>query len=224
MSAVLSPRQLAAEVHRRLLDRYDVAVWHWQEDTPALSICLGAILVQHTAWTNVEKALANLEGISIEQIAALSEDELAAQIRPAGMPLTKARRLQAFAGLVLAHGGFEALWRLPQVELRAELLATNGIGPETADAILLYAARLPVVVHDAYTARLFRRLGAGPQRDSYPAWRQWLDESLPDDAAYRRADHAAIVLHCKTTCRPRPHCAACPLLDLCDFGQSRSSG
>jgi endonuclease-3 related protein len=218
---VLTAEELTAEVHRRLLRRYDVGVWHWRDDTPPLAICLGAILVQHTAWTNVERALTNLGARSLEEIAALPENELAALIRPAGTPLPKARRLRAFAALVLDHGGFAALFALPEDELRLRLLATHGIGPETADVILLYAARKPAVVHDAYTARLYHRLGAGPQRDSYAAWRAWLDTALPNDAPYRRADHAAIVLHCKTTCRSRPHCEVCPLLDLCDFGRAR---
>ncbi len=221
MTATLPTEQLTAEVHRRLLAHYDVDIWHWRDDTPPLDICLGAILVQHTAWTNVERALVQLDGLSIADIAALPDDELAARIRPAGTPLPKTRRLKAFAALVLDHGGFDALFALPETELRTKLLATYGIGPETADAILLYAARKAVVVHDAYTARLYRRIGAGPQRDSYAAWREWLDVALPDDGAYRRTDHAAIVLHCKTTCRSRPRCEICPLLDLCDFGRTR---
>jgi endonuclease-3 related protein len=168
----------------------------------------------------VEKALARLReaGIDrIETLGALPEEALAELVRPAGTPMVKARRLQAFAALVLGHGGFDSLFALPSEELRRALLATPGIGPETADVMMLYGARLPAVVHDAYTARLMRRLGYGPQGDHYDTWRAWLDELLPGDAAYRRAHHAAITVHCKELCRVRPHCERCPLRDLCSF-------
>ena len=210
------------EVYDRLCARYDLDRWHWQDATPPLDVCLGAILVQHTAWTNVESALACLRAagvFSLDAVAALRLDELAALIRPVGTPATKAHRLRAFVALVAAHGGFDALLALPAAELRETLLATHGIGPETADVILLYAARYPVIVHDAYTARLLRRLGLGPERNAYAAWQAWLDARLPVEGRLRRRYHAAIVVHCKETCRVRPVCGRCPLLDLCPFGQ-----
>jgi endonuclease-3 related protein len=213
-------RLLAA--HERLVQHYDIDGWHWGHETPPFEVCIGCILVQHTSWTNVEKALTNLRAAgvwSIEAIAAMPVDELALLVRPVGTPLTKAMRLQTFAALVLAHGGFESLFAMPAEELRALLLSTSGIGPETADAMLLYAAHKLVVVHDAYTARLMRRLGLGPERDSYEAWRAWLDQRLPRDWALRWSHHAAIVFHCKETCRVRPKCGTCPLLDMCAFGQ-----
>ncbi len=146
--------------------------------------------------------------------------ELAALVRPSGTPSIKARRLRAFAELVMRHGGFESLFALPAAELRTLLLATHGIGPETADVIALYAARQPVVVHDAYTARLNRRIGMGPERDGYEAWRAWLDARLPPDLDYRRRDHAAIVVHCKETCRVKPRCEVCPVADLCEYNKA----
>jgi endonuclease III related protein len=212
--------EVLRQANDRLLAHYDIDRWHWQEDTTAYDICLGSILVQHTAWINVEKALLNLRqaGVdSIEALAALSEPELAGLVRPSGTPLVKARRLKAFTELVLGHGGFEGLFSLPAPELRLRLLATYGIGPETADVILLYAARKPVVVHDAYTARLSRRLGIGPQGKAYETWRSWLDQHLPADFDYRRRNHAAIVVHCKELCRVKPKCSACPLRDMCTF-------
>jgi endonuclease-3 related protein len=218
-------------VHERLAAWYDIDRWHWRDETPALDICLGAILVQHTNWSNVEKALAHLRAFltaqpealegpalsALEVIADLPEAELAAIIRPAGTPMTKARRLQAFADLARKHGGLNELLSIPPAELRVRLLATPGIGPETADVILLYAARAPVTVHDAYTQRLFRRLGLGPESGRYDRWQAWLDARLPVETAYRRAHHAAIVIHCKETCRARPRCDACVLRDLCSF-------
>ena len=207
-------------VHERLIDRYDVDRWHWQDDTPPLDICLGAILVQHTAWSNVERALAALRAarcFSLEAIASLPEDALARIVRPAGLPLTKARRLQAFSLLARAEGGLPALLSKPPLALRPLLLATPGIGPETADVILLYAARAPVTVPDAYTVRLCRRLGLGPERDGYDRWQAWLDARLPAGAAFRRTHHAAITLHCKETCRARPRCSDCVLADRCAY-------
>ena len=207
-----------AEVHESLLSRYDIDRWHWQADTPAFDICLGAILVQHTAWTNVEKALARLseaDVFSMETLARLPDDVIADLIRPSGTPIVKTRRLKAFCDLVKGYGSLETLFERPVEELRAALLATYGIGPETADVICLYAARQPVVVHDAYTARLFRRIGIGPDGESYEEWRSWLDGELPLDVEYRGRNHAAIVVHCKETCRVRPKCKDCVLAPIC---------
>jgi endonuclease-3 related protein len=212
-----------AEVHVRLAGHYDLERWHWKEiGTPPLDVCLGAILVQHTAWGNVEKALANLRAAGadrLEVLQALSEEELAMLVRPAGTPLPKARRIKALVELVDAHGGFDGLFARPVDELSSLLLATYGIGPETADVILLYGARQPAIVHDAYTARLMHRLGLGPEKDTYSTWRDWLDKRLPNDAAYRRAHHAGIVVHCKEICRAKPKCGQCPLLELCAFAR-----
>jgi endonuclease III related protein len=213
---------LLLEVHERLLRHYDIDRWHWRAETPPLDVCLGAILVQHTAWSNVEKAMANLRAsdtLSLETLAALPEDELAALVRAAGTPLTKARRIQVFVNLVLNYGGFDGLFALPDDELRRILLATHGIGPETADVILLYAARRPAIVNDAYTIRLLRRLGTGPEGERYDVWRSWLNARLPDDVAFRWANHAAIVVHCKATCRARPLCTECTLTDICAVGR-----
>ena len=135
-------------------------------------------------------------------------------------PSVKARRLKVFADVVLAYGDFEGLFSLETPALRRLLLATHGIGPETADVILLYAARRPVIVHDAYTARLCRRLGLGPGRDGYDDWRAWLHQRLPDDLDFRRRSHAAIVIHCKETCRVKPKCQVCPLREVCSFNNA----
>jgi endonuclease-3 related protein len=213
---------LLLEANDRLLAHYDIDRWHWRDDTPAFDICLGALLVQHTAWTNVEKALANLREAaidSIEVLAALDDAALATLIRPSGTPAVKARRLRAFCDLVVQHGGLETLFDRSPLELRSLLLATHGIGPETADVICLYGARHPVVVHDAYTARLCRRLGTGPEGDAYETWRAWLNANLPPSLDYRARNHAAIVVHCKELCRVKPKCARCPLRDICQYGQ-----
>jgi endonuclease-3 related protein len=216
--------EVLLQAHDRLLAHYDIDRWHWRDDTPAFDICLGSILVQHTAWTNVEKALTNLRegGIdSVEALHALDEESLTALIRPSGTPVVKARRVRAFTTLVTQHGGFEGLFARPSEDLRRLLLATHGIGPETADVICLYAARHPVVVHDAYTARLCRRLGTGPEGNAYETWRAWLDATLPPSLDYRARDHAAIVVHCKELCRVKPKCGQCPLAGMCEYAAAQ---
>ena len=209
------------DVYRRLETAYDIDGWHWRPDAGWLYICLGAILVQHTAWANVERALARLReagAFSLEAVSALPEDDLAELVKGAGMPLQKARRLKAFAALVERFGGPQRLFALPTAELRAALLATHGVGPETADGIMLYAAHRPVFVIDAYTVRLFRRLGLSPAGGRYEAWQRWFEERLPVDADLYRRYHAAVVLHSKNTCRARPRCRGCVLLECCPTG------
>lgn len=214
---------LLLRANDRLLDHYDIDRWHWRDETPAFDICIGSLLVQHTSWTNVEKAMANFQtaGIeSIEAVAALEDGALVDLIRPSGTPNVKAKRVRSFCELVLANGGLEGLFERPASELRTLLLRTYGIGPETADVICLYGARHPVVVHDAYTARLCRRLGIGPEGDAYETWRAWLDATLPRYLNYRARNHAAIVVHCKELCRVKPKCSACPLSDMCEYARA----
>lgn len=225
------------EETRALLHIYDVLSrehpwneWHWREDTPALVQCLSAILVQHTNWNNVDRALERLEragALSIDAIRELREDDLAELVRPAGTPLTKARRLKAFVATLdrEAGGDLQRLLALPARELREKLLATPGIGEETADAIALYSAGRPVFVVDAYTRRLFRRLGLGPGVERYGEWQRWFEgrlsaEATGDDlvALYRRY-HAYIVLHSKRVCRARPLCGRCVLRLMCPTGR-----
>jgi endonuclease-3 related protein len=213
--------------HDLLLAHYDIDRWHWNSATPAFDVCLGCILVQHTAWTNVERVLVRLReaGIdSIEALCAVDGETLIALIRPSGTPVIKARRLQAFCDLVTAHGGLDALFARPAGELRSLLLATYGIGPETADAICLYGAKQPVVVNDAYTERLCRRLGTGPNGNSYESWRAWLDVTLPANLDYRWRNHAAIVVHCKELCRVKPKCSQCPLTGICEYYAKTQAG
>jgi endonuclease-3 related protein len=215
--------EFLAQVFERLGARYDLDRWHWREDTPAFDICLGAILVQHTAWSNVERALDNLRAAGVfspEAVLEASEDDLARLLRPAGLPATKARRLKVFLSLAAEHGSLDALLALPAEDLRRVLLATHGIGPETADVIVLYASKQLMKVHDAYTQRLMRRLGLGPERDGYAAWARWLADRLPADVRHYQLFHAGIVVHCKETCRAVPKCAQCPLLDICGYGKA----
>lgn len=219
-AGVLDEAEFLHTLYQRFEAAYDLDRWHWDSATPAIDVCVGAVLVQHTSWTNVEKALANLiqAGVMSEQaLATLAVEALADLVRPAGTPLTKARRLKGLVETAIAAGGLATLLALPLEELRARLLATPGIGPETADSICLYAARKPVLVHDAYTERLIGRLGLGPGKARYGVWQRWLMDRLPCDLRVLQRFHAGVVVHCKTVCRARPRCGECPLADMCAY-------
>jgi len=150
------------EVYRRARARFGHQHW-WPADTP-FEVCVGAILTQNTAWTNVERALANLKGAGLldpRRLYALPEETLAELLRPAGYFRVKARRLRAFLQVVVEEcgGELERLWAGPTAQVRARLLRIPGVGPETADSMLLYAGGHAVFVVDAYTRRIFARHG-----------------------------------------------------------------
>lgn len=179
---------------------------------------VGAILTQNTAWLNVERAIAALrqrDALSVHALLTLPETELAALIRPAGYFNQKARRLKTLAAFLAAQGVADAPARLREqgspMALRQRLLALNGVGPETADSILLYALDLPIFVVDAYTRRIFSRLGMIDSHAGYDAIRQQFEAALPPDAALFNEYHALIVAHAKRHCKARPDCAGCPL-------------
>ncbi len=212
------------QIYRRLYGAYGPQHW-WPGETP-FEVVVGAILTQSAAWANVEKAIANLKAtgaLSPEGLARLSEGELARLVYPAGYFNAKARKLKALVALLFQRfdGELERLLAAPVDELRPLLLATHGIGPETADSILLYAAGRPVFVIDAYTRRLFSRLGVAPWHDTYDAWRVLFTENLEADAALFNEYHALIVRHGKAVCRREPRCDVCPLLEGCPTGRAR---
>jgi endonuclease III related protein len=202
----------------RLLEHFGPRFW-WPAETP-FEVCIGAILTQNTAWTNVEKAISALKGagvLTIEGIEATPVGRLAELIRPSGYYNVKSVRLKGFVGwLRERHRGsldvmFNGEWR----ELRKELLKVVGIGPETCDSILLYAGNKPTFVVDAYTRRLFHRLGLLPADAGYDETRLMFMEHLPGDALLFNEYHALIVEECKTFCRTRPLCNGCPLAQQC---------
>ncbi|HXH64722.1 MAG TPA: hypothetical protein VNH42_04335, partial [Mariprofundaceae bacterium] len=134
-------------------------------------------------------------------------------VRPSGYFNQKARRLKAFAGFYLAHGGESGIRCLP--DPRQALLALHGIGPETADSMLLYALDMPVFVIDAYTRRIFARLGETPPDASYAALQEYFHARLTPSVPLFREYHALLVAHAKRHCRKRPLCAGCPLQKRC---------
>ena len=198
--------------------------WVWRADAAPFEIIVGAILVQNTAWTNVERALANLRAagtLDVEAMRALPRENLEVLIRPSGQYRQKARKLRAFLDLVEVQDGLLALLEVPPRRLRELLLGTWGIGPETADCIVLYAARQPSFVTDAYTKRVFSRLGLGPgEGATYAAWQTFFKSTLTADARLWAAYHALIVLHAKHLCRKRaPLCGECTLAARCTFAR-----
>jgi len=212
-------------VRHRLLDLYDrlyaaYGPQHWWPANSAFEVIVGAILTQSSSWKNVEKALANLTAagaLSPQGIAALPQSELARLIRPSGYYNAKTRKLKAFVKVLyeLYGGDLERMLAAPVDELRAALLATHGIGPETADSIVLYAAGRPAFVVDAYTRRTFSRLGIAPVRDTYGGWQRLFMKALPAGAPLFNEYHALIVRHGKDICRKRPRCGECVLSAVC---------
>lgn len=190
-------------------------------------ICAGAVLTQNTAWTNVEKALAGLRGagiLSAEGIAACRLPRLAALIRPSGYYRQKARRLRDFfARAAKEHPeGLERWFRsAPTAELRRELLSYKGVGPETADSMMLYAAGRPSFVIDAYTRRIGGRVGLGRGGD-YNAWKALFEAGLPPSPEIYNEYHALLVRLGKDFCRKTtPLCGGCPLRRDCRHSGGR---
>jgi endonuclease-3 related protein len=215
----------------RLIDIFDrlaahFGPLHWWPAQSPFEVVVGAILTQNTAWRNVEYAIANLKAagaLTPADLAGLDRSELEALIRPAGFFRQKAERLQLFVRHLFArHGGeLAAMLDGPLEAVRAELLACKGVGPETADSILLYAGNRPSFVVDAYTRRLFSRLGLLGGDEGYESIRALFMDNLPHETDLFNEYHALIVEECKVFCRKRtPLCAPCPLLAVCPFGQA----
>lgn len=201
----------------RLNQAYGALGW-WPAQS-RFEVVIGALLVQNTAWRNVEKAIERLHAqgwLTAEAIVALSQQELAQAIRPAGTFNIKASRLLNLCRWWQAQGGFEALDTCDTRVLRQALLEIKGVGPETADAILLYAFARPVFVIDAYTRRLLARLGWLRGKPAYEALRAVFERTLAQDAGFYGQYHALIVEHAKRHCRARPLCAGCPVQGRCD--------
>lgn len=225
------PLHVIQNMQNRLLDIFNRLAAHfgplhwWPAQTP-FEVVVGAVLTQNTAWRNVEYAIANLkaaDALDPAALSALSPGNLETLIRPAGFFRQKAERLQLFAqNLVDRHDGdLAAMLAGPLETVRRELLACKGVGPETADSILLYAGGRPSFVVDAYTRRLFTRLDLLQGHEGYETIRTLFMANLPPDIDLFNEYHALIVEECKTFCRKRaPLCPTCPLLACCPFGQA----
>ncbi len=190
----------------------------WPGDTP-FEVAVGAILTQNTSWGNVEKAIRNLkaaEALSPKSIHEMPINRLAALIRPAGYFNIKAKRLKAFIdSLMENHQGSMAKMKHDDFDvLREKLLLVNGIGPETADSILLYALEKPVFVIDAYTKRVLSRHDIMDHDESYGAFQELFHRSLPRNVQLFNEYHALFVKVGKMYCRTKPLCETCPLSHL----------
>lgn len=209
-----------SRIYRSLFAHYGAQRW-WPGETP-FEVMVGAILTQNTAWSNVERAIVRLKDAQALQagtLLTLADADLAELIRPAGYFNVKARRLKALCRYLAEEGVLDAPERLADraglAELRRRLLSVHGIGAETADSILLYALDQPSFVVDAYTRRIFGRLGLLTGNETYADIQACFQANLPRDLDVYNEYHALIVQLGKSVCRPRPNCGACPLLDYC---------
>lgn len=220
---VITEPEALKGVYHALSERFGAQ--HWWPGDSRLEIMAGAVLTQNAAWSNVEKAIANLKQadcLSLSRLHAMPLEELARLIQPAGYYNVKARRLWNLLDWVVQQGGEPTLCEWSLDDLRSGLLSINGVGPETADDILLYAFERPVFVVDAYTRRILRRMGLLVGEPGYEDLRQALEAALGSEVTTTREQvavynemHALIVILAKQYCRPKPRCEACPLSKQC---------
>jgi len=204
------------QVYEKLLAVYGPRHW-WPADSP-FEVMVGAILTQNTNWKNVETAIANLKThnmLDCELIASSNLQQLGEVIRASGFYMQKARYLQQFSLFYYENGKRKGLLKWPTSVLRRHLLAVSGIGPETADSILLYALNRSVFVVDAYTKRLFVRLEHFDHGLGYDNVQHYFQQRLPESLPLFQEFHALIVEHGKRFCKTKPLCSSCPLTSDC---------
>lgn len=211
-------RDTLLEIYGRLMACYGQQHW-WPADEP-FEVMVGAILTQSAAWVNVEKAIASLKragALSPQALRRMRVQELAALIRPSGYYNAKALKLKSLASW-LGDSFNDDLSRFSSVDtagLRRQLLSVHGIGEETADSILLYAAAKPVFVIDAYTRRIVSRIGTAPDGNSYAHYQRLFMDNLPPDVQLFNEYHALLVRLGKDACRKKPLCERCCLGEMC---------
>jgi endonuclease-3 related protein len=207
-------------LYQTMAAHYGEQPW-WPADS-AFEVVVGAVLTQNAAWSNVEKAIGQLKAadmLSLEALHAAPHAELGELIRPSGYFNIKARRLKNLCQFLVDCGGLDALAAQPLSMQRAGLLRVNGVGPETADDILLYALERPVFVIDTYTRRLLQRLDLADGSEPYEMLRAGFEAALPADVLLYQQYHALIVMHAKASCRKSPRCDACALAGDCATGR-----
>lgn len=215
--------EIQREIYRRLLSCSGPRNW-WPAKTP-FEVMVGAILTQNTSWANVERAIANLKrakALSPKKLLEIDLEKLEQLVRPSGYFRQKAKRLKIYLRFFFASpilGSIPNMQKIETGEMREMLLAVNGIGPETADSILLYALDKPVFVVDAYTRRIFSRLGLVPEKIGYEELRMFFEKSLPGSVALYNDYHAQLVALGNRYCKKRPLCRECPLFSLGRCGE-----
>lgn len=204
-------------VYQLLHKAYGTQQW-WPADS-RFEIMVGAVLTQNTAWRNVELSITNLKqasALSAEAILESSHEQLATWIKPSGYFNIKAKRLRNFCQWYVDQGGYDTLKHLKTNSLRERLLTVNGVGPETADDIILYAFSRKVFVIDAYTRRIFSRLGISDADIDYESLREIFEKALSKEKVRLFNEyHALIVIHGKDVCRVKPRCDECCLAKRC---------
>ncbi len=213
--------QQLQKIYRRLLDACEPQHW-WPAEEP-FEVMVGAVLTQSVAWRNVEKAITNLKeagALSPQALRRLGLPEIASLIRPCVYYNVKARKLKALVEWFekYCRDDLNEMFAIDTGELRRQLLSVWGIGEETADSIVLYAAEKPVFVIDAYTRRIIDRIGLAVDGSSYGAYQSLFMDNLPADVKLFNEYHALLVCLGKNICRSRPLCRQCCLKDICRFG------
>jgi endonuclease-3 related protein len=208
------PSEQLKKIYDLLYARFGPQHW-WPGDTP-FEVIVGAVLTQNTNWGNVERAIVNLKKAKIltpEKLHSIKSAELAKLIRPAGYFNIKASRLKNLIGWLFINyaGKLAKLKTIPTHQLRGQLLGVSGVGPETADSILLYAFNRPVFVVDAYTKRIFSRHHLIKLNAEYEQISAIFESNLPSDVKLFNEYHALLVRTGKEFCKPTPLCAGCPL-------------
>lgn len=206
--------RLLMDIYRKLFKDYGPRHW-WPGETP-FEVMVGAILTQNTSWRNVEKAIGRLKMENVlnpEGIHRLKESSLATLIRSSGYYRIKAKRLKAFVKFLFEEykGDLRRMKREGEMDLRKKLLHIHGIGPETADSILLYGLRKPIFVVDAYTKRILSRHGLVSEKASYEDLQTLFMKHLTPDERLYNEYHALLVHLGKTVCKKIPECDRCPL-------------
>ena len=214
-------------ISQALLNIYDELMacygsQHWWPAQEPFEVIVGAILTQSAAWGNVEKAVANLraaKALSPRALRQLPQSKLATLVHPCGYYNAKAVKLKAFAYWLgnHYHDHLDKLFANNTDDLRQQLLSIHGIGQETADSIILYAANKPIFVIDGYTRRIINRIGLAPDRNSYAAYQALFMNHLPPDAELFNEYHALLVYLGKNVCRSRSLCQQCCLSNVCHF-------
>ena len=210
------------EVYERLFSAFGPRHW-WPGESP-FEVMVGAVLVQNTAWKNVEKAIDNLRCRGLLEPRPLYDlpvAELEELIRPAGYFRLKARRLRHMLEFLVEQyeASVDDMFRADQWTLREQLLSVHGIGPETADSILLYAGEMPMFVVDAYTHRMMSRHGWIEPEADYHSLQEHFVHNLEEDVALYNEFHALIVRLGHLHCRKKPKCEGCPLAEFLPGGR-----
>ena len=207
---------------------YDPEYHKINSSDPRFEIMVGAILTQNTAWPNVEKALFNLKknkSLTVKTIVEMPVEKLKLMIQPSGFFNQKSTRLKVLADHVYEKydNSLDNFFKRDLQEIRDELLSLNGIGPETADSMILYAGNLPIFVVDAYTKRICKRIPIKINDESYDEIQQYFESELSKNltdkntvSAYKEL-HALIVELAKNYCKTKPSCSNCPLKQYCRF-------